>query len=231
MKQINSFLNVSARLLLALTISVTLFSSCASQYHWVKAKSADPHFAAKSDNYATAIARPDAAGDKVQAEVVKPSSSLATASGQTSTGMATASAGGDDLESRAELKASEIRSALSVQRKEALSSADQQVRKQAIRETVHEQLAILPGYNKLPESKKLLIENKITSKTAKMSNAAFERGGSIEGFNRLLLVGIILLAIGLILAIVGGAVGDVLGTILLVIGLVLAILGLVQMLG
>lgn len=224
MKKINSFFNVSSKLILSLAVSAALLSSCQSQYHWVKVKSADPHFAIKSDNYAAAATQP--AADKVQPERDKPSS-LAIAPDATNTGMATASAGGDDLQARAELKAEEIKSALSDKRKADLNSSDFTVRKEAIRETVHEQLATSAAFNKLSDAKKLKIEEKLTNRTANMSKAMAARGGSYGGFNKLLLVGLILIVLGVVFFLISG----VLGTIFTAIGLVLAILGLVQMLG
>lgn len=223
MKKFNSLFSLSTKLFLSLAISAALLSSCASQYHWVKVKSADPHFATKTDNYAKATVAPEVVSDT---QTEKPSASLATAPETVNTGMATASAGGDDLVAKAELKSEEIRSALSVQRKADLSSSDASVRKQAIRETVHEQLSTNAAFNKLSDLKKQKIEEKLTNRTVKMSSAMAARGGSYGGFNKLLLIGLILIVLGVIFFLISG----VLGTIFTAIGLVLAILGLVQML-
>ena len=225
MKKINSIFRVSSTLLLSLAISAALLSSCASQYHWVKAKSADPKFITKSDSYAQ-VATPKAVVDKSVNETEKPSSSLATAPDNLNTGMATASTSGDDLVAKATLKAEEIKSALSIERKAALSSSDMVVRENAVRETVHEQLAANAAFNKLSDAKKQKIEDKLTSRTVKMSSAMAARGGSYGGFNKLLLIGLILIVLGVIFFLISG----VLGTIFTAIGLVLAILGLVQML-
>jgi len=225
MKKINSIFRVSSTLLLSLAISAALLSSCASQYHWVKAKSADPKFITKSDSYAQ-VATPKVAVDKSVNETEKPSSSLATAPDNLNTGMATASTFGDDLVAKATLKAEEIKSALSIERKAALSSSDMVVRENAVRETVHEQLAANAAFNKLSDAKKQKIEDKLTSRTVKMSSAMAARGGSYGGFNKLLLIGLILIVLGVIFFLISG----VLGTIFTAIGLVLAILGLVQML-
>jgi|GEM_PF-655674 len=225
MKKINSFFGVSSTLLLSLAISAALLSSCASQYHWVKVKSADPKLITKSDNYAQ-VATPMVAVDKSVTETEKPSSSLATAPDHSNTGMATASTSGDDLVAKATLKAAEIKSALSIGRKAALSSSDMVVRENAVRETVHEQLAANAAFNKLSDAKKQKIEDKLTSRTVKMSSAMAARGGSYGGFNKLLLIGLILIVLGVIFFLISGVVG----TIFTAIGLVLAILGLVQML-
>ena len=224
MKKINSIFRVSSTLLLSLAISAALLSSCASQYHWVKAKSADPKFITKSDSYAQ-VATPKVAVDKSVNETEKPSSSLATAPDNLNTGMATASTSGDDLVAKATLKVEEIKSALSIERKAALSSSDMVVRENAVRETVHEQLAANAAFNKLSDAKKQKIEDKLTSRTVKMSSAMAARGGSYGGFNKLLLIGLILIVLGVIFFLISG----VLGTIFTAIGLVLAILGLVQM--
>ncbi len=230
MKKFNSFFGVSSTLVLSLAISAALLSSCASQYHWVKAKSADPKFAAKSDNYAQAavpqVAVPQAAADNNVTAVEKTAPSVASAPASSNTGMATASTSGDDLVAKASLKAAEIKSALSIQRKAALSSTDMVVRENAVRETVHEQLVANAAFNKLSEVKKQKIEDKLTSRTVKMSSAMAARGGSYGGFNKLLLIGLILIVLGVIFFLISG----ILGTIFTAIGLVLAILGLIQML-
>lgn len=225
MKKINSFFGVSSTLFLSLAISAALLSSCASQYHWVKVKSADPKFITKSDNYAQ-VATPIVAVDKSVTETEKPSSSLSTAPDHSNPGMATASTSGDDLVAKATLKAAEIKSALSIGRKAALSSSDMVVRENAVRETVHEQLAANAAFNKLSDAKKQKIEDKLASRTVKMSSAMAARGGSYGGFNKLLLIGLILIVLGVIFFLISGVVG----TIFTAIGLVLAILGLVQML-
>lgn len=225
MKKFNSFFGVSSTLLLSLAISAALLSSCASQYHWVKVKSADPKFATKSDNYAQ-VAVPQATVDNNPTAVEKTASSLAIAPASSNTGLATASTSGDDLVAKATLKAAEIKSALSIERKAALSSTDMVVRENAVRETVHEQLVANAAFNKLSDVKKQKIEDKLTSRTVKMSSAMAARGGSYGGFNKLLLIGLILIVLGVIFFLISG----ILGTIFTAIGLVLAILGLVQML-
>lgn len=231
MYKINSFLKMQSGLLCTLIISLALLTSCSSQYHWVKVKSADPHFQVKSDHDATqATNTPNLAAHTEQPQndsAVKPSSSLATPADQPyNTGMATASAGDNDLEARAELKAEEIKSSLSEQRRNALASENKDVRKEAIRQTIHDQLAKNQTFSKMSDEKKAVVENKLVNKTVKMSNAMAARGGNIAGFNRLLLVGLILIAVGLIFLLISGVVG----TVFTAIGLVLTILGLIQML-
>ena len=228
MKKINTISKFSVRAILSLAISAALLSSCSSEYHWVKVKSANPHFAAKSDNYATTVPQPAPAVvvQPTEDSNVQPSSSLATSETNSNSGLATAT--GNDQLALAQQKAEEIKSTLSPARENELNSDDNAVRKQAIRKTLDEQLSKNETFNKIPEAKKNLVEkilvNKTASMTAKISKAHAAR--NIGGLNTLLIVGLILLVLGVILDFVS----PIAGVIFTVVGAVLAVIGLVQML-
>ncbi len=66
MKKLDTALKVKMKVsgLIFILAAITFLSSCTSEYHWVKVKSANPHFAAKSDNYAKANPATIATEDK-----------------------------------------------------------------------------------------------------------------------------------------------------------------------
>jgi len=224
--------------------AVALLTSCSSEYHWVKAKSADPHFAPKSDNYASVNQAPAVSEQSSEqtsgaslavAGSTYANNAVTTSSSPEVTGnsLATASApvNASATIEKAQAKANEIGATLSPERKAALNSDDKAVRKLAISQTVHEQLAKDARFNQLPELKKALIEKVLVNRASKLSNAKASTSvtpmrKTTAGFNSLLLVGLIVILVGAILFFVSG----ILGLIFTLVGLVLAILGLVQML-
>jgi len=240
MKKTNFFTQPKLNLpgFVVLFAAVALLTSCSSEYHWVKAKSADPHFAPKSDNYASANQAPAAAEPTSGASLAVAGSTYAdnavtTSSSSEVTGNSLATAPAPDNASatieRAQARANEIGATLSSERKAALNSDDNAVRKLAISQTVHEQLAKDARFSQLPESKKALIEKVLINRASKLANAKASNSvtpmrKTTAGFNTLLLVGLILLVVGLLLLLVSGVVG----LIFTLIGVVLVILGLVQ---
>ncbi len=237
-------LKLNLPVFVVLFAAVALLTSCSSEYHWVKAKSADPHFAPKSDNYASVNQAPAVSEQSSEqtsgaslavAGSTYANNAVTTSSSPEVTGnsLATASApvNASATIEKAQAKANEIGATLSAERKAALNSDDKAVRKLAISQTVHEQLAKDARFSQLPESKKALIEKVLINRASKLANAKASNSvtpmrKTTAGFNTLLLVGLIVLLVGLLLFLVSGVVG----LIFTIIGLVLAILGLVQML-
>lgn len=200
--------------LLISALLILFASSCSSEYHWIKLKSADPQ----------QVKKVDIRSEFKNSEELERQNELFALNPKTGSltpvrvqikdhGMASIT-----RESILE-KSLEIEKGLDPVRKSEIQSSNSEIRKMAIQKTLHEQLIKDSYFSKLSANKQLKLENKLSQKITAKTNPY--RGG--RGVNALLVLGLILLLLSLLF--IGSGTLAVIGVLFAVI---LIILGLVQ---
>jgi hypothetical protein len=213
MKKFNLYLPYGKSLLAGLLVLAGL-NSCTSEYHWVKAKSADPNiFQKETVQYKAPVSNETANAALNEANLKSDvNSALKTpvlAHGQ-------ASVNRQILDQ----KAMEISKSLSPERIAALNSTNTQIRTQAVKETLHEQLLKNASFSKLSLKKQEKIESKMATKISKAGAAG---GDQIWGINKLIVYGLALFVIGVIFLFIFWPIGlliELVGGIIFIIGLI-----------
>jgi len=201
MKKFNLIFNVGKGLVASLFVLMAL-NSCTSEYHWVKVKSANPVLVKKEDLSSPIPASNDLTSNIVDLE--KPAHGLASVNRQV-----------------LDQKAMEISKSLSPERISALNSNNVQIRTQAVKNTLHEQLVKNVQYAKLSSSKQEKLETRVAAKIAKakVSNS----GDEIWGINKLIVYGLALWVIGVLFLFIFWPLGlliELVGSVVFIIGLI-----------